>query len=307
MTYDELKARNTQLTHLLAKCEDPKEGHKLKRELYSNKVKMLDMIHEDDKARAGITAREFMANVKAMPELIKFETGIGALDHEFLGGLQTGLLVQLAGESGVGKTKLLLEITCNVAKKHKATFFNFEMGHRLLANRLQNRNLCKDQQQNLYIDSDTRNLKDLIMEIELYVKDGFKFFMIDSKMKIKVDGAGPTHEKISQLSNELAQLTQQRDILIVLINQMNESDIKEKRLALKGSGDQKYDSDIALFYVKDDDGKRRLICTKNRQDEREFSLDLWLDDKGNTVGKYTPTYNAGPEIIEYVSDMPLLD
>ena len=64
---------------------------------------------------------------------------------------------------------------------------------------------------------------------------------------------------------------------------MNEEDIKNKRLALKGSGDQKYDSDIILFVVleedkdnlkKVEDRKRFLICTKNRQTESTFREEI---------------------------------
>jgi hypothetical protein len=67
---------------------------------------------------------------------------------------------------------------------------------------------------------------------------------------------------------------------------MSEADIKDKRLALKGGGDQKYDSDMTLFYVKDDKDltKRKLVCTKNRTgDENLWSVDLRIRE-GITIG-----------------------
>jgi len=104
-------------------------------------------------------------------------------------------------------------------------------------------------------------------------------------MKINVDSNEQDYQKFSKISKRLAELSQRLDIIIFLINQMNEDDIKNKRLAFKGSGDQKYDADIALFYVRDDEGNRKMICNKNRQDEYEFSIDLKLNSKGQTVDK----------------------
>lgn len=293
--FNELKSKNENLQNEIVKFgDDPKKVAELKRQTYINKVAMYDLILADDKTRAGQTARDLITQVKAMPTLPRFGTGINALDYAFKGGFETALFIQLAGESGVGKSHLMLEIITNIAEGNKSTFFNFEMGKKLLVQRLQKARLTETQLDNLWIDSETRNLDDLVMEIELLVKDGCKFFVIDSKMKIEVPGKEPTHEKISKISNTLAKLTQQRDIIIMLINQMNEEDIKNKRLAMKGSGDQKYDSDIALFYVKDDKGNRKLICTKNRMDEIEFNIDLRLNSLGQTVGTNEPEVTEFP-------------
>ncbi len=299
MKFDELKTKNQNLQSEIIKFSDnPKKVAELKRQTFINKVAMYDLILAEDKTRAGQTARDLIKEVKAMPTLPRFGTGIAALDNAFNGGFETALFIQLAGESGVGKTKLMLEIITNIAQGNKSTFFNFEMGKKLLSQRLQKARLSEIQLDNLWIDSETRKLEDLVMEIELLVKDGCKFFVIDSKMKIEVSGNEPTHEKISKISNTLAKLTQQRDIVIMLINQINEEDIKNKRLTMKGSGDQKYDSDIALFYVKDDKGNRKLICTKNRMDEVEFKIDLRLNSLGQTVGSHEPVITEFPiEII----------
>lgn len=304
--YEEIEKRNHILINLINQAEQENsldEAINYKKELYNNKLRMLDMIHEEDK-RTGITAREFINNVDNMPVLPKFQTGIRPLDDSFNGGFQTGLFIQLAGESGSGKTTLILEILSNMSLGNKIVFFNFEMGVRLLSARLKKLLKTDKQLDNLVIDSDSRNLKDLIMEIELYAKDGVKFFAIDSKMKIIVDGNEDEHLKISRLSGELARLSQSRDITIMLINQMNEADIKNKRLAMKGSGDQKYDTDIALFYVKDEKGNRSLICTKNRQDEKEFSIDLKLDSNGKTVStnEAIPSYE-----VTYDNDMDMVN
>lgn len=283
--FEELQQENNQLAFLITRAEQEQnhdEQIKLKKQLYTNKLLMIELITIEEK-RNGITARELRKLVDLRPKAIRYETGIRPLDDKFKGGIELGTFVQLAGESGVGKTHLTLEVLTNIAVYTKSVFFNFEMGDTRIVKRL--KNIIKEEQQwdNLIIDNDSREIDALCNEIRLYANEGIKFFTIDSKMKINVDTAEADHQKFSKISKRLAELSQKQDIIIFLINQMNEEDIKHKRLAFKGSGDQKYDADIALFYIRDEEGKRRLICNKNRQDEYEFSIDLKLDSKGKTV------------------------
>lgn len=182
----------------------------------------------------------------------------------------------------LGKTTLLMNLLANLSKGRRTVFFNFEMGDRLFVKKLRELNLNDAQLDNLIIDSDTNNLQDLIMEVEIYAEEGVKFFAIDSKMKIINKNGESEYHQISNMSKELARLCARKDITIVLINQMNEEDIKNKRLAFKGSGDQKYDSDIALFMVKGDEGQRKLICTKNRMNDKLFSIDINKEDYENS-------------------------
>lgn len=270
---DEIKSLKFQVH----KSTDIDEKIKLQRELYSKKIQLLDLIHEKDKARAGLTVRELISKVDSMPKVPKFETGMTKIDA-MLGGFETGLFINLAGESGAGKTTLLLHLLGNLSAGRKTVFFNFEMGDRLFVKKLKELNLNDKQLDNLIIDSDTNNLNDLIMEIELYSEEGIKFFAIDSKMKIVTTKGDSEYQQISNMSKELARLCARKDITIVLINQMNEEDIKNKRLAFKGSGDQKYDSDIALFLVKGEENQRKLICTKNRMNDKLFSIDINKED-----------------------------
>lgn len=294
---DKLESRNRELTIQIDIAEQNGQSvYDLKRELFKNKLEMIDIITTEEN-RNGITARELKRLVELRPKQPRYETGIRPLDEKLYGGIEVGSLVQLAGESFVGKTHLTLEILSNVANYSKTVFFNFEMGDTRIVKRL-NKLLVNDTQwDNLIIDHDTRELTQICNEITLYARDGIKFFTIDSKMKIEVKGEGSDHQKFSSITKELSKIAQKNDIIIFLINQMSEDDIKNKRLAFKGSGDQKYDSDIALFYIKDQDNNRRLVCNKNRQDEIEFHVDLRLDHNGRTVGMIDPI-----NVIHYQSD-----
>lgn len=288
---DEIKSLKFQVH----KSTNIDEKIKLQRELYSKKIQLLDLIHEKDKARAGLTARELILKVDSMPKLPKFETGMSKIDASFGGGFETGLFINLAGESGAGKTTLLLHLLANLSNGRRTVFFNFEMGDRLFVKKLKELNLNDKQLDNLTIDSDTNNLQDLIMEIEIYAEEGVKFFAIDSKMKIVNTHGDNEVQQISNMSKELARLSARKDITICLINQMNEADIQNKRLAFKGSGDQKYDSDIALFLVKEGE-QRKLICTKNRMNDRLFSIDINKEDYQNGRGFVETVFESNVEM-----------
>jgi len=303
MKIEHLKRQIDEINIRLSITDDIDERIDLKRNKYTLKLALLDCITQKD-TRSGITAKELRNKVRAKVQSPIYATGIRALDNELDGGFEEGSFIQLAGQSFVGKTHLLLDILTNISEHHKCVFFNFEMGDKRIVSRL-NKLLTKDAQwDNLIIDSDSRNLKDLMMEISLYAEDNIKFFMIDSKMKIYVDGMNDDHKQFSFISKELSKIAQQKDIIILFINQMSEEDIKGKRLAFKGSGDQQYDSDISLFYVLDEKTEERtLICNKNRTiNERTFKVKLVLDSNGRTVGQnsyervvYEPTYEI-PDI-----------
>jgi len=306
--FDELKAENISLTTQIdyaTSIGDHDKAIELKKVLYSNKLEMLNLLTIENK-RAGVTASQLRAKVDNMPNVPRYATGIKALDsiNAFDGGIEIGSLVLLGGASGSGKSYITMEIVCNVSAYSKAVFFNLEMGERRIVSRLKKQLTNDKQWNNLIVDSYSRSLDDIMMEIELHARDGARFFVIDSRMKIDVSGEKQEYQKISHTTKSLSALCQRLDIIIFLINQISEDDLKNKRLAFKGSGDQLYDADIALFYAVDDEdvNKRKLICSKNRQDDRGFVIDLELKNgKTVEVGSY-----VNVEETEYNYDMAVL-
>lgn len=266
----------------------------LKKEFHETKLEMIRLIETKDK-RNGMNFDELERLIDGMPNVPRYLVGIDPLDRA-LDGVESGTFVQLVGESGAGKTTLAVEIVTNVAMAGKSVLFSFEMGVKRTHNRLSRYMSSDTQRRNMITDCDTRDIDDLCNEIVLYAEDGARFFVIDSKMKIEVPGNIKDYEKAATISSRLSKLTQQHDIIIILINQMNDDDIKNKRLGIKHGGDQKYDADIALFYVKHEEETqwRRLVCTKNRTgEERLFNLELMLSN-GRTVAaeKHVPVYEA---------------
>ena len=280
-----------------------KEYLDLKKEYHSVKLTMIELVEQQGE-KVTVTARMLREKVRSTPRPPKYETGIAPLDRELDGGIELGTFVLLGGESFVGKTHLTTEILTNVAKHKNAVFYNFEMGEHRIVDKLEKIITEEPQWDNLIINEEDRELRALSADIKIRASSGIKYFVIDSKMKIDVAGDIPEYMKNSAISKELSKVAQKCDIIIMLINQMNEDDIKHQRLAFKGSGDQQYDSDLSLFYVKDQKtNERTLICNKNRQvNGREFKIDLDVNYAGKTVERGFRQHEGAHVSIDYVHE-----
>lgn len=274
--------------------------------LYHEKaLELVNLIHKrDESKKLGMSAREYLKYVDGMPTNPKYATGISKLDHFLGGGFESGVFVNIAGQSYAGKTTMALNIISNISNARKTAWFNFEMGDRLMAKKLKGLKLNANQLDNLYIECISNNIDNLLNEMELLVEDGYKFFGIDSSMKIEGAKGSQEYLRLGYISDKLSKFCSRKDVTIIFINQMSEESIDTKKLKFKGSGNTQYDSDISLFLVLDaKDGvsieqrERFLICTKNRQNERTFNIPIKESDyKCNDV-----------EITEFNAYIPYLD
>lgn len=291
-----------QIKNFEAEFNNPSTEQKRKLELSKlieqNKM-LLETTYRDLNKRNGISLRLFEEEINNKPIPVKRATGIKLLDDLFEGGFEEGMFINLTGESGTGKSTLGLEILINIAEFTPSVFFSFEMGDRLTLKKIQKIGIKESHRDNLIIDRFSRNIETLSREVSLYANDGIKFFVIDSKMKIEVDGKDDEYKKISYLSNKLSKCCAELGVIIILINQMSEESIKSGRVALKGSGDQRYDTDILLVYRKHktDLSKRILYIDKDRQTEKNegVSIETRLENnKTVAVGQV--------EVVEFGSD-----
>ena len=297
-----------------------KEKWTLESELLEKRLELNKLRRNNKIATKAITAYELIQEVNARPTIARYSTGVNILDEKLNGGIEIGSFVQLAGGSFAGKTHLAIEILSSIASWDKVLFFNFEMGDRRIAQRFEKSLSTEKARKNMMIHNDNRELSHIVDEIISASKSGVKFFAIDSKMKIEVSDEKDDYKKFSKISATLSKLTQENEIIIFLINQVSEDDDKTERLAFKGSGDQLYDTDLALFYimVKDAPNSRKLVCRKNRQDETNFTVYLTLDRNGKTVidneetikhsknvpqnSGYVPNTYKKPVVTEYVNE-----
>lgn len=222
------------------------------------------------------TAYDIEQRVKSKPKQPKMLTGVPWLDKR-TGGIERGTFINLAGQSFSGKSTLVLNVLANISAYKKTCFFSFEMYEDKLIKKI--KHLDDNVKKNINIVQKEYRLEGIDAIVRQQAKDGVVFFAIDSRMKINVGISGKEHEKISHLSNHLARLCQELGIIIILINQISEEDLKNGRMSLKGSGDQYYDSDMILFIAvrkeKGSEDERRIcFCEKDRDGEKKWYEDI---------------------------------
>jgi len=245
---EEIKALTDEISSLKVRLSaeiDFREQTEIKREISKIKLKIYDLILSEKKEAVGITAKELFAMDIKKPEY--YQTGIRAIDR--MGGIPLGAMIQLGASSGAGKTTLMLKILSTFAKIQKVAHFDFEMGLNKTYFKLKKLLKSEAQMNNYIIDFESYKLKSLIREIEIYSAMGVKFFVIDSRMKIKTDEKFIA-DSTSLISSELQRLCRENNITIILINQMSENALKEGLPTLKGGNDQFYDADLVFFLYK---------------------------------------------------------
>ena len=229
----------------------------------------------------------------------RIETGIHNLDMELVddamhmrgekGGLALGNFIQLAGSKGTGKSTIMLKIITGFSNYERVSWFDFEMGEDRVVKKLED--FTYDDENVLYYSA-SRLLSDVVDEVKILNASGVKHFVVDSAMKIRVK-TSDRYEKFSTISSELSELTSSLGINIYMINQMSQTAEREGHLSIKHGNDAEYDADFMFFILskpetdesgdvvvddmgipKVDENSRYLKCTKNRQDERLFTVEI---------------------------------
>ena len=222
--FDRISAQIRTLEAKLKKAiasENVAEELSLKKQLYTAKIAAIDILQQDTNDDSEMTAEELIEYVERLPKSPKYLTGVDALDAPgTLEGFESGTFVQIAGASGAGKTSLAMQILANVSKYSPCYLFSFEMGLRRSAYRLKKILGTTDQRRNLKVRLKGYDIDTVEKMIRIRSREGYRFFVIDSKMKIEHSGhAGKEHEKWSAISTKLATLCQELDIILILINQ----------------------------------------------------------------------------------------
>jgi predicted ATP-dependent serine protease len=255
------------------------QDYTAKRDLLNEKLDELKALNGDEQKIEN--ANVLFERVEKKPKMPKLMTGISCIDDN-MGGLSLGSFINIAGESFVGKTTLMLKILTNLAAGHKVLFFSFEMYEDLLKNsiyKLAGENYLV--YQNLLIEQKSRRLGDIDKIIREQARKGLKLFVIDSIMKIEVAGKPKEYEQRTYISSVFSKLCQELGIIVILINQISEQDQRDGRMAFKSSGNIAFDSDVNFFILASkhdktsgDISERTMWCTKDRINGRKWKAIL---------------------------------
>ncbi|MFN4245603.1 MAG: DNA repair protein RadA [Brevinematia bacterium] len=209
-------------------------------------------------------SRDIIINEKTFPKKIssipvleesRIKTGLKQLDEMMNGGLVQGQVILLAGEPGIGKSTLMLQIAKNLSKLGKVLYVNSEESNeqiKLRATRLG----VKEEEIFLFPEVNLEKIVDIVLSKE------YKFLIVDSIQNIYSDKFLSSPGSITQVretSSKLTEIAKYTNIITFLIGHIN----KEGMIA----GPKTIEHVVDTIIVVDKDKKdnhRILRTTKNR-------------------------------------------
>ena len=148
---------------------------------------------KNDTSKRSITsARSVPYRKLEIPQYIRSKTGMGELDRVLGGGIVEGSVVLIAGEPGIGKSTLLMQICDVLSAENKVMYVSGEESSSQLKYRAERLGVSGDE---LYILTET-NTDDIISECESIDP---KFVIIDSVQTTYCDGISSSAGSVTQI------------------------------------------------------------------------------------------------------------
>jgi DNA repair protein RAD51 len=167
---------------------------------------------------------------------------IFSLDKIFSGGLQNGIITEISGFRGTGKTQLALQFSIDPLSKNKKVLFidtTIEFRPERFLQILQSRDLSQSLLENLHVSHITNTQKQIEI-LELFQNDDFSLLIIDNITDLfSFEYSKREHliEKNANFGNymiKLSKLAQSKNIPIIITNQFfSHDDINYERMHIQ--------------------------------------------------------------------------
>ena len=167
---------------------------------------------------------------------------IGSLDKFFSGGLQNGIITEISGLRGTGKTHLALQFAIEVLSKNDKVLFidtTVEFRPERFLQMLQSRNLPSSLLENIHISHVTDTQKQIDV-LEHFQNNHFSLLIIDNITDLfSFEYSKKEHliEKNVNFGNymvQLSKLTQLNSIPVIITNQvLSHDDINYQRMHIQ--------------------------------------------------------------------------
>jgi DNA repair protein RAD51 len=164
---------------------------------------------------------------------------IDSLDKIFSGGLQNGMITEISGLRGTGKTQLALQFTIEPLCNDKKILFidtTVEFRPERFLQMIQSRNLSSSLLENLHVSRVTDTQKQIEV-LKSFEKDDFSLLIIDNVTDLFSFEYSKKEHLIKKNTNfgnyilKLSKLTQLKNIPIIITNQIfSHDDIHYQRM-----------------------------------------------------------------------------
>ncbi len=220
-------------------------------------------------------------------EVERVSTGSELLDDLLKGGLEKGVITNVYGESGTGKTNFAVQVAAEVAKDGKVAYIDTEGG---FSPERMKQIADEEALENLVIRNpvDFEQQEDAVNQLEDLVEDeDIDLVVLDSavslyRLKVNGDNAQEMNQKLSNQLSELSKIARMQNIPVIITNQVYTS-FDEEGLELVGRDVPKYWSKCLLKMKENSD--RKIEISKHRSLPKGRTRTFEITDEGLVPGE----------------------
>lgn len=220
------------------------------------------------------------------PNIERVSTGCESIDQLLNGGLEKGIVNNVYGESGSGKTNLCIQVAAQVAEKgEKVAYIDTEAGfssERFLQ--------ISDEEalENILIKAPTtfEKQEEAIETLEETVIDqNIKLIIVDSavslyRLKVNGDNASEINNKLSGQLSELTKIAREQNIPVLITNQVYTSFDDGDEFELVGRDVPKYWSKCLIKLSDKGKNLRQMEISKHRSLPEGKKIQFEITDNG---------------------------
>lgn len=218
-------------------------------------------------------------------EVERLSTSCESIDELLKGGVEKGIITNVYGESGSGKTNFAIQLAAEVTKKgYKVAYVDTEAGfspERFLQ--------IADEEalDNLLIKEpyEFEEQTEVISSLEDFVEEeDIKLVIVDSavslyRLKVNGDNASEINNELSQQFSDLSNIARKYNIPVVVTNQVYTS-FDEEGLELVGRDVPKYWSKCLIKLSNSEKNVRKLEISKHRSMPEGRSTTFKITNQG---------------------------
>ncbi len=168
-------------------------------------------------ARGGEAEHAVRFSDFALPDYLRRSTGIGELDRVLGGGLVDGSVVLVAGEPGIGKSTLLMQLCGRLGGSVKVLYVSGEESRGQLKMRAERLGVSAD---SLYVLTAT-NIADILAEYEKLKPDVMIVDSIQTVYAEDVSSAGGSVTQVRECAARLIGCAKQDGVSVLIVGHVN--------------------------------------------------------------------------------------
>jgi len=215
---------------------------------------------------------------------IIYDTGIDVIDS-LIGGLSKGQLIYVTGAEETGKTHITYKILENISVHQKVGIISLEFGKRKLKERLAGmiKRGHKITPQNIKASFASHSILKIEKMIKKWVSEGVGFIVLDSFNLVENFKSSDNNANVIDTGRRLFKLTQQLDILLLVISTSTKADHKEGNPSIYGGQLLNHYCDQKWHILRDMETEERLLWVNKNKQNYQYGKEVMYFNKDGSI------------------------